>query len=249
MKKPMTLFPSRHEFEITSFILLFAFGLSLGIFLCTLTRIDNEAIITAITTLIATFSGAFFAFNLNEKKKEKELDEKNIRAGNKLQFELINLYNSFNSYENQFIRKYKFSPARHIKIRPAIGLKDLNFSIDFESIMYLVDSESPELLQELSTFQLKFTSTLELLQSRDDYFLTVISPCMSGAGVSHGSRVTLSDVEKIIGENYSNIMMEFTDQLIESIEELIEESKYLIAKMFRTHSKRYKGFRFLNMQI
>lgn len=238
----MKIFPTKNEKLITLVIISFVSGLSLGL----LTKLDAQIIFTAVVTLFAAFVGAYSAFLLQNRKQERDIASSRVGAGNKAIFQLIEALNNFLVFRKQFIKPFIKDPIRFISIPPSIGF-ERKTNIDFDSLTYLFEFESPNILGELSLFQAEVESTMLLISHRAHLHINGVQPAMEKAGFIDGQDVSYEQLQEILGLQLNSMMKQGTDQMIDGVESIISQSKNLIEKLHVIHNNNFKGHKILNM--
>ncbi|OHB74855.1 MAG: hypothetical protein A2Z25_09180 [Planctomycetes bacterium RBG_16_55_9] len=81
-----------------------------------------KAVLSALTTMLATFLGAKYAFSLTEKSNRKREAEDKVSAANRVIFNLIRMRNNFATVRSQIIDPYKSDSFREFYIQPTSSL-------------------------------------------------------------------------------------------------------------------------------
>ena len=239
----MTIFPSNHERIITTAIFSFLIGLCIGL----VTETEGEELFVGVITLFASFTGAYSAFALQNKKQRQELVAARVEAGNRAIFNLINLWNTFMNYKNQFIDPFRSCPGRYLAMPPSVGF-GAKANFNFDSLTYLFELDDPNIVGHLASFQSKVESTIALIAQRSQMHIDGIQPAMEKAGFIEGQDVSMRQIEQVLGQRSIAMMQQSTAQIIESVDSIISESKTLIEKLHELHVKNYKGHKILGMK-
>lgn len=240
----MRLFPSENEERIVLIIASFVCGITIGI----LSASTSELVVKTILTLSATFIGAYFAFKLNTLKDKKKEDAINVTSGNMAIFRLIRIYNGFNGYKKQFIDSFRDSPFKHVEIRPSIGLDSWEVKFDYESLSYLLASGSPNLIAELASLNDEVVSTIEMMRVRNSHHSGTIQPMMEKAGFYQGGKMSVDQLDEMLGERLSDTMKELTSDMIEFVDDITERSERIIADMHAVNKKLFPKHQIVKMQ-
>lgn len=113
----MKTFYSKNERNITTLLLIFILGAALGL----LTKIDKdslELIIPALTTLVAAFLGAYFAFRFQNKKEEEKKHQSNVEAAHRAIFTLSRIINQLVPLKQQVIDPFRNREDRFLSMPP-----------------------------------------------------------------------------------------------------------------------------------
>ena len=240
----MKLFPSDNEEKIVLVIASFIFGIVIGI----LSDSVSEVVAKAILALSATFIGAYFAFKLNALKDKKKEDDTNATSGNMAIFRLIRIYNGFNGYKKQFIDPFRASPFKHVEIRPSIGLDSWDVEFDYEPLSYLLASGNPNLIADLAALNDEVVSTIEMMRVRNDHHSDIVQPLMEKSGFYQGAKMSIDQLDEMLGERLSDTMKELTSDMIELVDDITERSERIVDDMHMANKQLFPKHRFVKME-
>lgn len=240
----LKVFPGDNERVIAFSILAFCAGSVLGI----MTSTGSEYMVDGIVTLVTAFSGAYFAFRLNEYRRRETIKESNVNAANRAIFNLIKIYNCFGGYKRQFLQPEIDNPLKYVTVRPSIGFQIWMEDFDFDSLIYLVNSEEPNIVNELFEIQSEVRSTIEFLELRNALHYEKVQPKLEEAGFTGDHTVTREYINGIISERLASEMEELTETIIEFTDTIINKTESLISKMYDINSKLFKGKAIVKMK-
>jgi hypothetical protein len=241
----MKIFPSINEALITTAIISFFIGIAVTVAL----KLDAETykvILAGMTTLLAAYFGARYAFTLQNKKQDEERDLQRIEAANITIFNIITMNNTFSNYNKQFIAPSKSSPARHLEIPPSMDIETVR-ELDLNSLAFLMTSSDPNILGEMRTLQSRVLSTLAVIKERSELHRHGVQPALEAAGLSEGNPITNEDLDRILGERTHKTLIQMTNQIIDFTEEIIGESEELANKLHNITRELYKGHKVIGM--
>lgn len=239
----MKIFPSNQEKLITVAILSAVTGLIIGLS----AKLDIKEFVIASITLVAAFVGAYSAFLLQNAKQKSELTASRVEAGNNAIFALMRSYNTFLAFKKQFIEPNREDSARFVTIPPSVGFAG-KADFNFHSLSYLFELEDPNILGELSSFQAEVQATLAVINERSHMHLNGVQPSLEAKGFLQGADILLADLEAALGERLTVMMKQSTDQMIEGVESIVENSAALVERLHRIHMKNFKGHKILRME-
>ena len=158
-----------------------------------------NTLIAPFSTLLAAFFGAKYAFKLQAKQKQEEIDRINVEAGNKVIFKLIRLYNKFGAFKNQFIEPHRKDAGRRYFILPVAGFEGSDVHINYDSLSFIFNSDKLNILDKLSNFEKELTSALEVISRRSDHHYKIIQPAIEELEKTHGEKITLEQIDLKLG--------------------------------------------------
>ncbi|WP_075179993.1 hypothetical protein [Neptunomonas phycophila] len=240
----MRIFPSEAEEKIVLVIISFVVGIIIGL----LSVSTSEVAIKATLTLSATFVGGYFAFKLNTLKDKKKEDAINVTSGNMAIFRLIRIFNGFNGYKKQFIDPFRDSPFKHVEIRPSIGLDSWDIKFDYEPLSYLLASSSPNLIAELASLNDEVVSTIEMMRVRNTHHADIVQPLMEKSGFYQGAKMTIDELDEMLGERLSDTMKELTSDMIEFVDSIATRTEKVINDMHMANKALFPKHQIVKMQ-
>lgn len=206
-----------------------------------LSNLDSTTLANSIVTLVAAFSGAYFAFSFNQGREKSRKQEVDLASANKAIFVLIRSYNYVAGYNKQFIQPHKNAPEAYVAILPSLGNSRLEFTIDYDSISFLISKSKPEVLSELTEFEGLLSTITETMKARDHIHLNVVQPAMEKAGFVQGAPVELGEIDKILGDRTSTVLKSLTAELIDMTQHGESRCELLIQKLHDITTEIFPG--------
>lgn len=210
-------------------------------------------IITALTTLVAAFGGAWFAFLLQNRKEKKREANTNVEALNKVQITLTQQLNALTIFDKDFIRPFKNHPVNWIAV-PAAPHRDYStLQIDGGSLAFLVGKDSSTLISKILVAEEKFKEVMNVINLRSSIHVQQLQPKLAEMGFIEGQpfNLSLEKVESILGaplvsglKRITNDLIAMTEDAIQSHEEIMKEIKATGVKIFP--DKRILSFEYMN---
>lgn len=225
----MKVFYSKNERNITILLLTFISGAVLGL----LTKIEKdplELIIPSLTTLLAAFLGAYFAFRFQNKKEEKKRYQANVEAGNRAIFTLTRIINELEVIKTQMIDPVRDREDRFLVMQPFLIPNYDDVKFDVESLTFLLNSKTPSILGELIVEETRFQQAINSLNNRSDLHRYQVQPMLEAAGVKVGGKYLLQDIERALGQRIFMQIKHSTNELIDQIDKNRETAEKLMDK-------------------
>jgi hypothetical protein len=212
-------------------------------------------IIAALTTLVAAFGGAWFAFLLQNRKERKRETNTNAEALNKVQITLTQQLNALTIFNKDFIQPYKNHPISWIAV-PAAPHRDYSkLQIDGGSLAFLVEKDASTLISKVLVVEEKFKEVMNVINLRSSIHVQQLQPKLAEMGFIEGEpfAFSLEKVESILGtqlvsglKRLTNSLISITEDAIQSHEEIIKEIKATGIKIFP--NKRILSFEYVNKE-
>jgi hypothetical protein len=240
----MKIFYSKHERNITIVLITFISGVILGL----LTNIEKdplELIIPALTTLVAAFLGAYFAFRFQNNREEEKKHQNNVEAANRALFNLSRIINELEVIKKQVIDPVRDRPDRYLAMQPFLipNYDDMKFNID--SLTFLLESKSPNILGEILVEETNFHQVINSLNNRSELHRYQVQPILEAAGVRVGGQYLAADIERALGQRIFIQIQNATDNLIEHVDETLVSSQKIMDKLVSNLKRIYPKSEFL----
>jgi len=187
-------------------------------------------IITVLTTLVAAFGGAWFAFLLQNRKEKKKETNKNIEALNKVQITLTQQLNALTILNKDLIQPHKDHPIKWLAM-PAVSHRNYSkLQIDAGSLSFLVEKGSSSLISEVLNVEEKFKEVMNIVNLRSNFHVQKLQPKLAEIGIEEGKTYQLQPekVEHLLGIQIVGTLKKFTDSLIQITEDAITSHEKII---------------------
>lgn len=160
--------------------------------------LDLKDIGTAALALVGTFAGATFAFRLNEDKEKKETSRLQRQALNRALLILLRQYNALAQLEKDF-RNYPddFTAAFNMPAMKPPNHDDLVHNIS--DLEFLIDSDNPNILMQLTIEQERFHQALDSLRLRNEFYVGEVQLAIS-AKAMNGMSFTPEEAKLLLGD-------------------------------------------------
>tara|TARA_Y100000052_G_C2926181_1_gene71471 strand:+ start:67 stop:825 length:759 start_codon:yes stop_codon:yes gene_type:complete len=236
-------FYGKNEKNIFTIIVVFCFGLMIGLF----THLDSENAVKLVITLAGTFTGAFLAFKFARKNDEVKEHRTDVRAANSSIAQLIRSYNHFNGYKNQFINPFRDSPLKAFEILPSLGTAQMELQLSIDSLSFIFQKNA-FLLQQVLEVQDEINSTVELITVRNDLHRNEVQKKMAEASFVNGQTISYSQLNTALGENLFSTMIGLTETTISSVDSLCGSIEDVIEKLSSTTKEIYPRHSVVRME-
>lgn len=228
--------------EVILFVAFFFTGVALGSILADASMEPYlNSVVSALATLAAAFFGAKYAFDLQEKKQLRDTALTQVKAGNSLISSLSRTRNKFVAFRAQFIKPHQDNPIRHYFIQPTSGVAGINLQIDYDALDFFFASTDPDYLGRLSMLEQEVISTIEVIMQRSDFHYHQLQPAIERIEKSTGPKVTPEQIDQELGTRDAQVLCMITDQMVESVDRVIEWTETLAQEANRTLNQLYPG--------
>jgi len=177
--------------------------------------------VPALATLLAAFIGASYAFRLQSEKEERDTQKRKILAGNLAVFNFIRMINTLLNFQVQIIDPIRGKNTAFIEMQPTLHLLELDVDLVLEELAFLLETDNPNLLGELSIERSKFQKALDAINHRSKLHLEQVQPILENAGIEEGEDYTFQKIEQALGNRLYATMHQATDQVISHVDSSI----------------------------
>lgn len=186
---------------------------------------------TPLITLAAAFSGAWYAFKLQNEKARKDAEARDVNAANNAIFELSRWYNKLHAFKTQFIDKERSNSMRHLYIMPAAGMALGKPKIDYESLSFIFKSSDPNILGTISLAEQEIASTIDVILQRSKMHIEVLQPAVEQVEKRLGPSFPPLELERELGDRNAQVLKMLTDYLIAGVDDSLAALRENIDKL------------------
>lgn len=210
------------DHEVIAAVVIFFIGVVFGSLLeGKLIGILFKDYVPALATLLAAFIGASYAFRLQSKKEERGERRKNIIAGNIAVFNILRMLNTLLSYKTQVIDPVRGKKTAFIEMQPTLHLLEPDVELDLASLAFLLESDDPNILGEISVEYSRFQKALDAINQRSHLHMQQVQPILEKRGFVEGADYTFKQIEHALGNRLYITLGQATEQVINHVDSTI----------------------------
>jgi hypothetical protein len=221
--------------DYTASAIVVAFILVIIITNTIIPTIKINDVITAASTLLAAFMGAWFAYRLQDNAKEREHRKANINAANKALFTVFQQINSLRIFQMDFIDPHRGQPGIFISMSPVMQEDHKDIRYDLDSLNFLLSTKHKQLVLDLFIEQQRFEAAIKSINYRSELHIQQVQPALSRAGIKEGVDYPGEAFVKALGPLLHKTMQRQTEQVIYHVDRTVrslEEAKSKIRMAF-----------------
>ena len=209
-----------------------------------------DIVITALTTLVAAFGGAWFAFMLQNKKEKKKVINENATALNKVQITFTQELNALTILNKDFIQPYKLNPVNWVAM-PAIPQRDYSkLQIDAGSLAFLVEHGEASIISQALVVEEKFKELMNVVNLRSNFHVQQLQPKLAEIGFVEGEPYdkSVEEVEELLGVQIVSTLKRLTENVISMTADAITSHEEMLTKLNSTGKKIFPKNRIVNFE-
>lgn len=250
VKKRSEIYLIKGDHQVVAAIVIFVLGALVGgLAEGKLISTVFEDYVPALVTLLAAFLGASYAFKLQSDKEKRDVARANIVSGNLAVYNLIRKINVLLDYQRQVIDPIRGKRTAFIEMQPTLELVKDDIQLDLDSLSFLLISDDPNLLGELSVEKSRFRRAIDAINERSKLHLDQVQPILEKAGVVEGADYTFQQIEQALGVRLYATMRQATDQVIDHVDSTIISLQESGVKLAGILKKLYPGEKIISPAI
>jgi hypothetical protein len=228
----MTIFPSENEKLITTAILAACIGGAIGMF-SALKLNDSDSLIASMATLAAAFFGAFFAYSLENRARQRREQEQYLAQSNDLLIALFQKINALTIFQWDFVEPCRDDPGKMISMLPALDFKLPDPPLRPESVNFLVKSKHKQLLFDIHIEDQRFAEAMKTIRYRSHLHLNYVHPALHSAGLVEGVEYTETEFKAALGELMYARLKQATEAVVYHVDRTVKSSDQLRKKLIK----------------
>jgi hypothetical protein len=180
---------------------------------------EYKDIIAILATLVASFAGAWGAFLLENERRKREAENRNIGAANRAIYTLFNLWNILEQYRKEVLEACRNKPDAWLNLAANPTIPTGEYSFQAGELQFLLQAGKAEIYAALMLEEQRFALAIDLIKARSTLILDQVFPKMSEAKVPIGKPLPESEVEGILGIELVHKLKEITAAIFENVDE------------------------------
>lgn len=204
--------------------------------------LEYKDIVSTLTTLVAAFAGAWGAFLLENLRKEKEIESKNIGAANRAIYTIYNLWNVLEQYRKESLEPLKDKNDAWLNVPASVTIPTGISTFQTDELHFLLEQSKPEIYAGLFLEEQRFAIAINLIKTRSTLVLDKVFPKMAAVNIRVGQSASQDDIEKALGIDITHQLKEITKAIYENVYEdipsLISQYENLRAAIKELYPKR-----------
>ena len=180
---------------------------------------DHLSAVAILATLVASFSGAWGAFLLENQRRKRETEDRNIGAANRAIYTLFNLWNILEQFRKEALEEYRGEPDAWLNVpaTPTTPTGQDRFKAD--ELQFLLQSPHAQTYAALMLEEQRFAIAIQLIRERNSLVLDQVFPKMSAANIPVGAKLVPADLEKILGIELTHKLKQITASIYTNVDE------------------------------
>lgn len=206
-------------------------------------------IVNPVATLVAAFTGAWFAFIYQNRQKTNEKYRENISAGNRALVTLFQQVNSLKLYQVDMIEPHRNNPSRHIQIQPNLPFQEDSLAFDIKSLDFLITPPSAQIVLDLILEEARYRDAIKAINARSEHHFSVVQPKLASAGIVEGREYSEQVLRSALGELDYLCLQRLTDAVVRHVDRTVGSLVEAKDHLRKVLIERYPKGRFINFEM
>jgi hypothetical protein len=188
----------------------------------------STEIISALTTLVAAYTGAWFAFIFQRNYEKRKIDNENINFLNMTFIRLFHQYNDLLNIKKEFISPIENDPIKWLNI-PALSTRTLMIDPDISDLSFLIELRKSDLISDILLATEKYKECIKSVNIRSDIHLNRLQPIIEKIG-SQDFVMDKNLLENALGQKLQGELQNITEQIFILLADTIKYYELLLTK-------------------
>ncbi len=176
---------------------------------------------TFLTTGVATLLGAWVAFRLEQGRSERRDRDQQLAAAKETLFALVGQYSIIRNLKDQHFDAYRDDPIRFLSALP-MPVYDPYPAIETAKVLFILESDDPDLLNHLYLAERRFRSAMGLLAERNRLHVQLQQEL---AVAPPTGEISVEEVRRRAGPALFGLLKTVTDGLYAAMESTLQQNR------------------------
>jgi hypothetical protein len=205
--------------------------------------------VSPVTTLLAAFFGAWFAYRFEGRVKAGEVRSAHINAANKAMFKMFQLLNSLALFQRDIIDPCRGRPDICFTMLPILPDDYSDFRFDFDGLGFILDYEHKKILLDLFIEEQRYREAIKAINARSKLHKDFVQPALVSAGFKENSAYLVEDFARALGPLLFRDIQNLTNQVIYHVDRTVKSLEETKNNMLTAFKDMFPEGKFLNIEL
>lgn len=206
-----------------------------------------EYLVQAVIIAIGAFIGSWSAVKLNENKEAANSYRLRKEALNQAIFVIARQMNAMRLIKKD-IEQYQEGVHRAFNLPAQKPPKYSDLKQDINSLSFVLETDTPQILLELTVEQERFDQAIESINVRNEFYVSQVQPAISQQGLT-SLRVTMQQLREALGERIFEGAMQGARGLSSHVVETDKSLPQMYSRLLDYSKKHFPGEKFVHWEI
>jgi hypothetical protein len=193
-----------------------------------------------ILAFIGTFFGAWAAFQFQLYEQARSEKKGESAAGRRALLVLCNQYGQTKRYYHQALDEHKSDEFRWLKLQAFDAFHSF-LRLDVNSLGFLLDSNQPQLIQEVLLAEEAFLELVTTVHQRNDVHLNQLQVALQKLGLDYLPS-TEEKIKEILGQRLMTVLKDLTDSMYDLTDAVLSHNEVIFKRLNDYLNKNYSGY-------
>lgn len=176
-------------------------------------------LIAALAALVASFAGAWAAFEFESKRRKGQEDDKHIGAANHALYVVYHDWNILEQFRKEVLEPHRGQEGVWLNMaaHPAVPVATDHFSPT--ELQFLLQEGKPDTYVTLMLEEQRFLLAMNLIREHSHIVLDEVFPRMARAGIAVGQALPQGQVEAALGIDVTHKLKQITAAIYKNVDE------------------------------
>ena len=202
-----------------------------------------------LIVLLGTFVGAYVAFELERRARERQRLDSRAAEGNLALFTLVQMWEVLNQYKKDVIDKAPNDHGKWLNMPTTLPQSRESLAFDPAKLYFLFEGRNTNLLPQLVLEQRRFHMAVSMINERSELMLKTIWPRLSAAGIELGKQCDEKVVHQVVGTNNFIVARNLADSIVENVSEDVTSFRQTFEKLRTQLRELLPGRKFIKVDF
>ena len=205
--------------------------------------------ITAVSTLLAAFLGAWFAFQLNERREQRKLRNARKSAVNRGLYAISRMWNNVRMYQKEVIGPAQKSPAPWLSMQATVTANYGEVYFPIEELAFMLDDENADLYARLLLEEQRYQLAIAMITEISKITGDELYPKMEALGYRRGQKVNGREVAERLGPALTQKLSDLTSSIITHVDEDIKSLTSIFGEFRVAMTTYFEGEKLVDVEF
>jgi hypothetical protein len=205
-------------------------------------------LIDSITTLVAAFAGAWFAFRFERKHKEADEVRRRVGAVNRALYTLMSQWSAMVQIRQEVIDPHRGRRDAWLNMAATVPGRHERISLEAGELSFLLEIDG-QVYAEILLEEQRYNSAVHILEVRSNIILNEVWPRLAQAGVGIGAKRDEAEVERIIGRDATRKLKVIGEGLVRNVDENLKTLVAAYERLRAAVKKAYPKEKLINVEF
>jgi hypothetical protein len=203
-----------------------------------------------LLALVGTFFGAYAAFILERRDRERERLNEDIAQGNLALLTLWQMWEVVSGFKKSVVDMAPDDHGRWLNMNVTLPEQEHQFHFEPSKLYFLFESKDKQLLADLILEERRFYSLIQEINKRSDLMLNKVWPRLTAAGIERARQYyEVSEINRIVGAGYLAEARVLADGLVAHTNENFDSFQVTFKRLRAILLEQFPGKNFIKIDF